>query len=336
MPASPPTNSGLRPATIEAGKLLAVDAERWTATVYAFTSHRTLEDVALPALYLHPNTGEGIWALPEPGALVYLCMPSDGDLPVILSYRAAPQAGVSRAGGRASQTPGDMAIVAADGNGLRVSRSGAVDLASSEIARITLTPADNRVSVLAEQYELTTFGGSLHWGSGRPEETAEGTTATRLLLDVYAYEEDAIPCVHAQIGGELDAVGVLVDTPVLEVQINAAEDTETPKVVVAANAEGDVGVEAVSITVESPEVQVHLTDSGTMTVYGTDAGAAQATLLGETFLQDLSAALLEILALLTPLAGGTPPPNTNALYVKIQTTLATKGAPLLSSRLKVE
>lgn len=336
MRTAPPTNSNLRPAIIEAGKIVAVDAERWTATVYAYTSHRTLSDVALPAPYLHPAAGEGMWALPEPGAIVYVCIPSDGDLPVVLSYRSAPQPGASRASGRPRQTPGDMAMVAADGNGLRVYRSGMVDLMSSEIARITLTPADNRISLLAEQYQSSTFGGSVYWGSGRPEETPDGSIATRLLLDAYAYEADPIPCVRARIGGELDTVSLLVDAPVFELQVNAAEEEETAKMVVAADAEGAVGIEAaVSVALETPEVQVHLTESGAMTVYGDNAAAAQATLLAETFLQDLATALPEIITALTTVTGA-PPPNTTALLTKIQTALAAKGAPLLSPRLKVE
>lgn len=75
-------------ATIIHGRVLNVNMVNWTVDVISQFDRHYYFDVQVGSAYLHYNNGEGIYCMPEVGAVVMLCVPSDSSPPYVCAFVA--------------------------------------------------------------------------------------------------------------------------------------------------------------------------------------------------------------------------------------------------------
>lgn len=319
--------NGRRAAIIEAGRITRVDPATWTCVVESETSpRRTYTPCTFAAPYLHYNGGEGMYALPERGAAVWVCRTSEVDTAgVILGYRALANGTGSYAAGRGQAIPGDQVMVGRNGNGVHVRRNGTTEIGSSRVAWTSYEPFRGYVRTHAGNWEVTTFGGTLGLTTARPEEDDEGRQGAKFTLAVREFVSDTYAVARLEVGGQIEEESETVVDPVLHLQVNAA-DGEERAVRVAANRDGDLGLELF-------QAKIQLDADGAVQIYETATDATEPMIRGTSFLTDLHASLTEIYTALMAL--GVPLTVTKALLDRIQVSLDTE-SELLTPRLKVE
>lgn len=202
-------------AVVMAGRVVDVDPLRWTCRVRTEILDKNLYDVQVGGPYLHPLGGEGIYAMPEIGALVWICKPSEGDAPwFIVGYRAYPSRVVanssdggkpSAAGLRPRLAPGDMAILGRERNGVYVRRGQLTEVLGGPLARTIYVGRSATVHTICQTSKLDTFGGSVRWEVDRAEADPDGHQRTRLDLKVKEFADDRSYVARLQVGGGLEA-----------------------------------------------------------------------------------------------------------------------------------
>ena len=92
-------SSGLNPvdARIYQGQITSIDPSRWVCAVDCRGAKREFTNVTIPSLYSTPF-GEGVHYMPEIGARVFVCSPSDGSETFLLL--SAPFASASTEDGQ--------------------------------------------------------------------------------------------------------------------------------------------------------------------------------------------------------------------------------------------
>ncbi len=246
----PPTG-----AIVLAGRVIDVDPLRWTCTIRTEggpDSGHVFYDVPIGGAYLHPLYGEGIYAMPEIGALVQVCKPSEGDAPpFIVAYRPDPSRDVvtstrankpSAAGNRRRFNPGDMGILGRDRNGLLVRRGALTEIFGGALARSMYLGRTGTIHSICQVAKLDTFGGSARWDVDRPEKDPDGHKGARLDLKLKEYADDRAHVARVRVGqfdspaagtpdGDAGVAGPSpespgIDTPVFRVQVFADGDVE--------------------------------------------------------------------------------------------------------------
>lgn len=235
------------PAIILAGRITDIDPERWTCTVRTEILDKTLGDVQIGGSYLHPLEGEGSYEMPEVGALVYVCRPSEGDAPwFVLSYRSYPNLRStgqgtrdrpSVSGNRPRMAPGDLAMVGRDKNGVYVRRGQLTEILGGALSRTLYLGREGAIQHLSRTSRSDTLAGVVEWAAERPEQHPEGLHGTQLDVQVKEFAEDRGHVVRAQVGhgieapteGDTDGVfglfdgaptaAVVVNEPVLRVRV---------------------------------------------------------------------------------------------------------------------
>jgi len=204
-------------AIILAGKIIDVDPLRWTCIVRTEGTDvsKVLYDVPLGGSYLHLLNGEGMYVMPDIGALVQVCEPSEGDSPpFIVAYRPYPSRSVatssdenkpSATNNRPRMGPGDMAIFGRDRNGLFVRRGQVTEIFGGPLARTLYLGRTSTIHSICQVAKLDVFGGSARWEVDRPESDPDGHQATRLDLKMKEYADDRAYAARLQVGGSLDA-----------------------------------------------------------------------------------------------------------------------------------
>mgnify|MGYP006863437670 CR=1 FL=1 len=203
-------------AWIEQGVVQDVNLTTYTCTVVT-DDGKPLEDVQMMTPYFHPNTGEGIWALPEVGCIAVICHGSDNQPDYILGFIGGPElegsarssepevdagqpvneseeaqkgsvgstgAGgsnkvASYRGGRDRVNPGTIALTGRDGNKILLHRGGVIEISATPMCQRIMVPVVNTIRDFAENYELQTPGGGLFWKVDR-QEASSGTSAETL------------------------------------------------------------------------------------------------------------------------------------------------------------
>lgn len=190
MPNTPYTKAAPIAAQILRGRITEVDAPRWICRVRP-ESRDSDVTVSIPSVYNHPMGGEGIHYLPEVGAPCYICYPSDNPRrtdPFLLSAGAATiPKDYSESGGspgsfdmfRPIMSPGDIALLTRDGNGLVLRRGGVTELRGTSLAKVLFNPLKNQVLTIAENYKLQTFGGYIEWKNLLSELDSQGRVKTQ-------------------------------------------------------------------------------------------------------------------------------------------------------------
>jgi hypothetical protein len=335
------------------GRVLDVDPSKWTMVVRAMVGEETFYDVPLTSLYTHPYAGEGMHFIPEPGAYVWICRPSEGDSrPFPLIYHPLPDETASQRANRPSMNPGDICFQTRDRNGIRVRRGGVVEVYSTSIARTYYIPNKNRILTFAENWELETFGGHLRWNTARPEEDPNGLKSTKLDLSVKEFADHPEPAVRLQVGGGIEEGPQILDLRVFQDStIDPEDEPLRESVSLTADREGNLVLktyqpapgsaeedleQSVGIAINnSGELKVQLATGGQVAIFEDEVNT-EGVILGKTFLQKLQASLTEIQTVINGL--GILTPNTLQLLTDIATSVGPNkgGAPLISTRTRTE
>ncbi len=81
-----PTKASYDAAWIEKAVVMDVDVRNWTVDVVGEYSSKVWEKLQIATPYFHTNNGEGIFALPEPGAICLVAQLSDDQTPCVLAF----------------------------------------------------------------------------------------------------------------------------------------------------------------------------------------------------------------------------------------------------------
>lgn len=92
-----------QPAIIMQCRVINVNMVNWTVDVISQFDRHYFSDIQVLSPYLHYDQGEGIYAMPEVGAVCMVCIPSDTTPPFVAGY-VAP---MEQLGGPQLQTPDD-------------------------------------------------------------------------------------------------------------------------------------------------------------------------------------------------------------------------------------
>ena len=214
--------------------VIDVNMRSWTVDVAGKLTGRYWADVQAGSPYLHQNSGEGIYCMPEVGAVCMLCIPTDTSGPFIMSYISpgqttnagegvdAAQQGMtgsddqdyskpppppnkaidySYSSNRAIAKPGDIVIQGRDGNFCKLHRGGALEIGSSELSKRIYIPLTNMVTDISERYEHHNAAGTVRWGMQALDYT-DRETWWRQCFRVFA--DDKYCDVRLTVGNVLD------------------------------------------------------------------------------------------------------------------------------------
>ena len=315
-------------AIIRAGIITDVDPSKWTMKVRTPENNKGWDNVPIPSLYLHGSEGEGVHVMPEVGACIWICEPSEGDTkPFPVCYRAMPDGdGVFRSN-RPPMNPGDIVMMTRDRNSIKVRRGGLVEISSTPLSKSMWIPTSNRIFHLCENWDLQHFGGSMQWLTARPEEDPNGKAGTQLDWKFKEFAEDKAHVARLRVGGQIDEDG----SPVVDLRVykdGAVDEASLEQAVsLTITKEGNITLEVIG------DVDVVVAADKHMRVR-TTAGNEQMVILGETFLTQLSKSLTELMAAATAI--GMPTIETAKTIADIATSLGGDGATYLSTRLRTE
>lgn len=326
---------GVVPAYIHSATVVSVNPNRMTCDVVLELSPRShLPNCVIAAPYLHSRKGEGIYALPERGAAVWVCIPSEkNSRAFVLGFRALADQNGTFAHGRTVMSPGDIFINAREGNGIRIFRNRDVQIRAGDICAITLEDVNQTTRIHAENIIAETPTGVLGFTRARPEQDDHGISSSQFSVKILEYADEGSYVAELRMGGALtdsmedDEKPTTVETPVVHLLVRKSEDDGAgPAAQISIDRTGRVGAEV-------QDARVLLGSGGDVVIYQDDETAAEPFILGTTFLTDLQSSLTEISTALTAL--GVPLPNTTTLLGNIASSLS-GNAPYLTPRLKVQ
>jgi len=113
---------GTDPAQVIRGRVINVNMVNWTVDVISQFDRKYFNDIQVGAAYLHYNSGEGIYAVPDLGAVVMITIPSDSSPPYVQSFVMPME--VANAKGKFNDP--DQTVVT-DQNGTQTANTSDVD-----------------------------------------------------------------------------------------------------------------------------------------------------------------------------------------------------------------
>jgi hypothetical protein len=179
--------AGHEPAKVVQGRIVNVNVVKWTVDVAAQFDRKKYFNIQVGSPYLHHSNGEGIYAFPEVGATVMVCIPSDSAPPFVLAFTMAHEmvddatadaplgttshgqapanaTDASFAGGRPRAIPGSIYMRTRDGNQIALHRGGVLQIGSTELCQSIYIPLSNLLVDTTENYEHHNAAGSIKWG----------------------------------------------------------------------------------------------------------------------------------------------------------------------------
>jgi len=236
-PGNTKATEGFEAAWVEKGTITDVDLTEYTCTVLSEYSGKDLPGVQIMSPYMHPHAGEGIFALPDIGAICMVCFPSDNDPPFVLGYLSAleaagtaesknlddsvgqvgnateevagttstgaykaPKTKATFRGGRMKVNPGTIVLAGRDGNHVVLHRGGIVEIGSTPMAQRFYIPVMNTIRDVAENLHAMTPGGQMSWTVDRKEDDAGGSASTVYRLSLRDKVNDAKATVQVRMG----------------------------------------------------------------------------------------------------------------------------------------
>jgi len=216
---------GMGTTLVEGGRIINVDVAHWTVDVQTTHSQRKLLDMQVGAPYLHFARGEGIYAMPEVGSKVEICLPSDGSpfvLCFVTTFEREGAAGdasthpdepsavdapseVTYRAGRPRLQQGDIMLRCRDGNQIWLHRGGVVEIGSTGLAKRLYIPVANTVRDVCENYRLLSPAGAMQWTVKRSDVSADEAAEAVFSMDVSEHAQDTKASVLVQ-AGYVDAV----------------------------------------------------------------------------------------------------------------------------------
>jgi hypothetical protein len=183
---------GYRPAVIEQGRIVNVNIKDWSVDVAGEFANKIFLDVQVSSPYLHYANGEGIYTMPEVGAMCWVCLPSTGHMspPFVMGFMAPIDErkgsdGKIAANFRASRqnmNPGDTMIRTRDDNFIILRRGGVVQIGATPIAQRLFIPLRNIIRDMCENYDLFSLAGEMTWSVDRTDQTTDGSAPTLFSL----------------------------------------------------------------------------------------------------------------------------------------------------------
>lgn len=210
------------------GQVIDINLVNWTVDVFTKFDQKHYLNIQISSPYLHFNRGEGVSVMPDIGAKCYVCVPSDGPPPFVLSFimpmetidgasEDAPdgtdggKGGVTQeataasfAGGRTRAKPGDISIRNRDGSFIILHRGGVLQVGASELAQRMYIPLQNLVSDISENYRHQNVGGSINWFVSHAESSTNPPTVSRHSYRLLAGDKKAT--VRVAIGKLSDVI----------------------------------------------------------------------------------------------------------------------------------
>lgn len=188
------------PAYIEHGKVVDVDTETYTVSVYTQFTNKTISNISFAVPYQHYANGEGIFFMPEVGSTCWIAFPSDGLRPFILCWTPVNDEQNDFSANRPALNPGDIYLGTRDENFLILRRGGVVQLGGGPLSQRMYLPINNTIRDICENYSLNTLGGGLEWAVMRDENTTDGSRPSILRLAAREYANDEQPIALLEIG----------------------------------------------------------------------------------------------------------------------------------------
>jgi hypothetical protein len=215
-------------AHIMEAQVIDINLVNWTVDVFTKFDQKHYLNIQISSPYLHFNRGEGVSVMPDIGAKCYVCVPSDGPPPFVLSFIMpmetidgasddAPggtdgsKGGVTQeataasfAGGRTRAKPGDISIRNRDGSFIILHRGGVLQIGASELAQRIYLPLQNLISDHSENYRHQNVGGSINWFVSHGESATNPPTVSRHSYRLLAGDKRAT--VRVAIGKLSDVI----------------------------------------------------------------------------------------------------------------------------------
>lgn len=236
------------PAAVESGRIVNVNIKDWTVDVVSQHGDKKWFDIQVASPYLHFANGEGIYAMPEVGAMVWVCKPSEGSFaPVfVMGYQGVyDESEKNFRNGRSSLNPGDIMMRGRDENFIILRRGGVLQIGATPMAQRIYIPIRNIIRDFCENYDLNTIAGELTFDVGRTEELSAddlqttaltGDAPTSFKLTVREKAKDKLPIAYLTIGSHKDNSKT---TLVLDVKASGDEGAQS-KATLTITKEGDV------------------------------------------------------------------------------------------------
>lgn len=204
-----PSDSGLARVVIEEATVVDVNKRNYTVSVVTRHTSKRFDDLQIASPYFHNDNGEGIYVLPEVGAVCEICKGSDTTPPFILCFLAIPNATESEdgtparstsAGGSTSDVsfrgkrldiqPGDIVMTTRDENFVILRRGGILQIGSTDIAQRMYIPINNFIRDICENYAMDTLGGNVRWSVERQENDPGGDAPVSYIFNIGEYAQD--------------------------------------------------------------------------------------------------------------------------------------------------
>jgi hypothetical protein len=253
-----------------------VNLNDWTVDCVAEHAGKKYFDIQVMSPYVHYSNGEGIYVVPEIGALCWVCIPSMGraDAAFVLGYGACwDEEDESFRNGRQNLNPGDIMMSTRDENFIILRRGGVVQVGSTPICQTMFLPIRNVMKQFCENYELSTFGGELLWTTDRDDKTTDGDAPTTLTLNVKNKANEPGQAAELVIGSHAED-----DTLTLSLKIkeSGANDAEV-KIELNMTKEGDVNWTVQKDWTLRAESNISMSAGGDVSLEAEGAGTFQSS-----------------------------------------------------------
>jgi len=266
-----PTQRGTQTVAIEQGQVINVDVARFTVDVRTSRTHRLLLDLKVGAPYLHYNAGEGFSVMPEVGALVQVCLPSD-DVPFILCFVTAferadtdtssEQSQATFRAGRPDMEQGDMLLRTRDGNQLWLHRGGVVEIGATRLAQRVYVPLTNLIRDVFENYEALSTAGEMYWTTTRSDSDPDDTARAVFTVGVRDAAQDSASSVMVKLGHVDDTIRVRCVVAPNSIDSRTGEVDGDAVYELTINEDGDVAVTTAGDVTADVDGELELTVSG--------------------------------------------------------------------------
>ena len=220
----PVTRAGMIPAYIERARILDVDINTYTVSIATEFSKKPQTGISFATPYQHYVNGEGIYFMPEIGSLCWVCFPSDGHRPFVLTWAAASNEGNFRSM-KNDLNPGDIYLGTRDENKIVLRRGGVIEIGAGPLSQRFYIPVNNAIVDYCENYGLHTLGGDLEWTISRPENTTDGSRPANLKVSAREFANDPNPIAVLEMGSHADDTNAILTLKISQSGQQGADTT---------------------------------------------------------------------------------------------------------------
>ncbi len=204
-----PSTSTFATVVIEEATVVDVNKANYTVSVITRHTSKRFDDLQVALPYFHNENGEGVYFLPEVGAVCQIFRGSDTTPPFIMGFIAIPAVresddgtptrstteggsttDVSFRGRRLDILPGDIFMTTRDENFVLLRRGGVLQLGATDIAQRVYIPINNFIKDFCENYSMDTFGGNVRWSVERQENDPGGDAPCSYVFHMNEHAQD--------------------------------------------------------------------------------------------------------------------------------------------------